>query len=371
MGLSGVAQSATVIGSALFAVPATAIVYRRGRRPSLAAGYFVAAIGALVVFTAALRGSIPLLFLGFFLYGGATAAGFQARYAAVDLAPASLRGRHLSLIVWGTTLGAVAGPSFAAAAGTAVARYGAPTIAGPFFFSALLFGLAALTLFLLLRPDPAIVARELNAGPASREPAGPGMRLALRTVNARPAARLGVMAMATGHLVMIGVMAMTPVHIRGAGHDAAHTLRIVGVVLSLHIAGMFAFAPVMGWLTDRFGRRPVVLAGIALLLCACAVAGTAGHGSGRLALGMMLLGLGWSGTMVAGSTLLSESVPAELRASAQGLSDLIMGLAGALAGALSGVVVEGWGYPKLTLLAALATAPLLVLLWPASKSRTT
>jgi MFS family permease len=167
--------------------------------------------------------------------------------------------------------------------------------------------------------------------------------------------------MAVGHVVMIGVMAMTPVHIKGAGHDAAHTLRIVGLVLSFHIAGMFAFSPVVGWLTDRFGRRPVILAGITVLLVACAVAGTAGHHSAALAAGLMLLGLGWSGTMVAGSTLLSESVPVELRASAQGLSDLVMGLAGASAGAISGVVVEAWGYPTLTLLAALATVPLVAL----------
>ena len=310
VGLSGAAQSANVVGSALFAVPATAIVYRRGRRPSLAAGYLVAALGALIVFLAALLRSGPVLFLGFFLFGGSTAATFQARYAAVDLAPAALRGRHLSLIVWGTTLGAVIGPSLAAAAGTAVARYGAPTIAGPFFFSALLFALATLLLVLLLRPDPAVVAREVTATSSAfaAKPEGIGMRAALRVVAARTSSRLGVSAMATGHLVMIGVMAMTPVHIRGAGHDAAHTLRIVGVVLSLHIAGMFAFAPLMGWLTDRLGRRPVIVGGIALLLVACAVAGTAGHGSVQLAVGMMLLGLGWSATMVAGSTLLTESV---------------------------------------------------------------
>jgi MFS family permease len=369
VGPSGAAQSANVIGAALFAVPATAIVHRHGRRPSLAALYFVATLGALIVFAAAIQRSMPLLFLGFFLFGGASAAGYQARYAAVDLAPAAVRGRHLSLIVWGTTLGAVVGPSFAASAGTAVARYGAPTIAGPFFFSALLFGLATLLLLLLLRPDPAVVAwaTSASAGTAAKEPAGPGMEAALRAVAARASARLGVIAMATGHVVMIGIMAMTPVHIRSAGHDAAHTLRIVGVVLSLHVAGMFAFAPVMGWLTDRLGRRPVVIAGIALLLCACAVAGTAGHGSVRLAIGMMLLGLGWSGTMVAGSTMLSESVPVELKASAQGLSDLTMGLAGAFAGAISGLVLEGWGYTRLTLLAALATAPLLVLLWVSVK----
>jgi MFS family permease len=167
--------------------------------------------------------------------------------------------------------------------------------------------------------------------------------------------------MAVGNLVMIGVMAMTPVHIKGAGHDAPRTLGIVGLVLSFHIAGMFAFSPVFGWLTDKLGRRPVIFAGIGLLLAACAMAGSAGHHPARLAAGLMVLGLGWSATMVAGSTLLSESVPVELRVSAQGLSDLVMGLAGAMAGAISGVIVAAWGYPTLTLLAALATAPLVVL----------
>jgi MFS family permease len=361
--VSGLAQSAVVVGAALFALPATAIVHRHGRRPSLAAGYLVAAMGSIVIVMAAMQNSIPLLFVGFFLFGGATAASLQARYAAVDLAPAALRGRHLSLIVWATTLGAVAGPNLAAVAGASLDRYGIPTLAGPFFFSALLFGLATLVLMVLLRPDPAVVARRVAAASGvDRSQDGPArLGSALRAVFSQASARLGVSAMAVGHLVMIGVMAMTPVHIRNAGHDAPHTLRIVGIVLSFHIAGMFAFSPVIGWLTDRLGRRSVIFAGIALLLTACALAGSAGHQPTRLAAGLMVLGLGWSATMVAGSTLLSESVPIELRASAQGLSDLIMGLAGASAGAVSGLVVHAWGYPILTLLAALATAPLIAL----------
>jgi MFS family permease len=310
------------------------------------------------------------LILGFFLFGGATAAGLQARYAAVDLAPAALRGRHLSLIVWATTLGAVVGPSVAPLAGAFVVRYGVPTLAGPFVFSALLFGLATLLLMLLLRPDPAVVARAAigHLGAPASHPRRGGMRTALRVVVSQAPARLGVSAMAIGNLVMIGVMAMTPVHIHGAGHDAAHTLSIVGLVLSFHVAGMFAFSPVFGWLTDRLGRRPIIFAGIALLLSACALAGSAGHNPARLAGGLMVLGLGWSATMVAGSTLLSDSIPVELRPSAQGLSDLVMGLAGATAGAISGVIVDAWGYPTLTLLAALATAPLIVLVsFPTSR----
>ena len=292
IGVSGLALSANVVGAALFALPATAIVNRHGRRPSLAAGYLVAAVGSIVVVTAAVRSSIPLLIAGLFLFGASSAANFQARYAAVDLAPAELRGRHLSLIVWATTLGAVVGPSLAAPAGTYLDRYGIPTLAGPFLFSALLFVLATLLLMLLLRPDPALIARadmEGQSAPGAGARQG-GMRAALRAVVSHASPRLGVSAMAAGHVVMVGVMTMTPVHIRGAGHGAADTLRIVGVVLSFHIAGMFAFAPVFGWLTDKLGRRPVIVMGIALLLAACALAGSAGHHSARLAGALTVLG---------------------------------------------------------------------------------
>jgi MFS family permease len=352
-----------VVGAALFAVPAATIVERFGRRPSLAAGYFLATLGALLVVTATVLHSVPLLFASLFLTGGATAANYQARYAAVDLAPVALRGRHLSLVMWATTLGAVVGPSLAAPAGIVLERYGIPTLAGPFGLSAVLFGFATVALMLLLRPDPAVVARDLAGArsPASSA-ARRGVRSALPIVLSRPPARLGVCAMALGHVVMVGVMTMTPVHVRSAGHDAAHTLRIVGVILSSHIAGMFAFAPVFGWLTDRMGRRPVIGLGIALLLVGCGLAGTAGQQTARLAGALMLLGLGWSATIVAGSTLLSEEVPAELRPAAQGLSDLTMGLAGWTAGALSGLITAQWGYAALTLVAALATVPLIALL---------
>jgi MFS family permease len=361
--VSGLALSAVVVGAALLALPAADIVQRHGRRLSLAATYSAAALGSVVVVIAAARSSIPLLFVGFFLFGGGTAAGMQARYAAVDLAPVGRRGRHLSVVVWATTLGAVAGPNLAALAGAALAGFGVPALAGPFVFSAMLFTLAALLLVLLLRPDPAILAQRALAQSLGNTPPRRhhGLRSALRVIASDPAARLGVMAMAVGHIVMIGVMAMTPVHIRGAGHDAVHTLRIVGVVLSVHIAGMYAFAPAVGWLTDRIGQRAVILTGIAFLIAACAFAGTAGHDSSQLALGLLLLGMGWSCTMVAGSTLLSASMSVALRAPAQGLSDFATGLAGASAGALSGVIMHGWGFATLAFVAALATAPFIVL----------
>lgn len=365
VGVSGLAQSAVVMGGALLAVPATRIVRRFGRGPSLSAAYSVAALGAFLTVAAAMTRSVPVLFTGYFLFGGGMTANMQARYAAVDLAPVALYGRHLSLIVWATTLGGVIGPNLAPLAGASLSEFGVPPLAAPFAFSAVLFAFSAAFLFVWLRPDPLRLAQSAGTGFAAggTTAATPhaGMGAALRAVLAHRKARLGIAATAVGHVVMVGVMSMTPVHILGAGHGPADTLRIVGIVISVHVAGMYALAPVMGWLSDRFGKPHVILGGVALLLAACAIAGTAGHDTVRLAIGLVLLGLGWSATMVAGSTLLSQSVSAELKPSAQGLSDLIMGLAGASSGALAGIVVQGFGYPMLTLLAAFATVPLAVL----------
>jgi len=359
--LSGLAQSSAVVGGALLAVPVTRVMQRYGRRPGLGLAYLVGGVGSALIVIAAATRSVPVLFAGMFLFGGGTAANLQARYTAVDLAAPQRRGRQLSLVVWATTIGAVAGPNLAPLAGSAVRPWRLPEMAGPFLFSALAFALAAAVMMALLRPDPLLLSRTLGAADSAPAPAAPlSMTDALRVVAARPVARLGIAAVAMGHLVMVGVMAMTPVHI-GSAHTPADTLRIVGVVLSLHIAGMYAAAPVMGYLTDRLGRRAVILLGLGLLLVACAVAGTAGHDTVRLAIGLTLLGLGWSGTMVAGSTLLSESVSTTVRPAVQGLSDVVMGFAGAAAGALSGVVLSWSGYPTLALLAALATVPLVAL----------
>ncbi|MDO3700530.1 MFS transporter [Micromonospora sp. C28SCA-DRY-2] len=377
--VAGLAQSAAVVGGALLAVPVTRIMNAHGRRPGLAFAYLAGAVGAVLVVLATVTRSVPLLFLGMLFFGGGTAANLQARYAAVDLAEPARRGRQLSLIVWATTIGAVAAPNFAALADRTTSGWGLPPLAGPFAFSAAAFVLAAGVLLVLLRPDPLLTARRLAAAPTpvatgaadvtppaeavaapARPARGAGMRAAWQVVRGRPAARLGIAAVAVGHVVMVAVMSMTPVRL-GESHGDADVLRVVGIVLSLHIAGMYALSPLVGWLTDRLGRRAVILTGVGLLLAACAVAGTAGHHTPRLSIGLVLLGLGWSGTMVAGSTLLSESVPAAVRPSVQGFSDLTMGLAGAGAAAVSGFVMRAAGYPVLTLLAAIAVVPLVAL----------
>ncbi|MBB5872325.1 MFS family permease [Allocatelliglobosispora scoriae] len=363
---SGVAQSSAIIGGALMALPVARIMGRYGRRPGLTLAYLVGAIGAIGVVLAAANRNIPLLLIGMFGFGAASTGKYQSRYAATDLAEPHRRGRQLSWVVWASTLGAVAGPNLAAPVGHLVGGYGVPTLAAPFVLSAVTFLFCCLWLTATLRPDPLRLAKQFAAADSVRagtvgEPAPRvGLRETWRRVMAMPSARLGLASMAIGHLVMVAVMSMTPVHI-GEAHSPSKTLSIVGFVIGLHIAGMYALSPIVGWLTDRVGRGNVILAGVGLLITACAVAGTAGHDTARLAIGLVLLGQGWSCTMVAGSTLLVESVPLEIRAGAQGLSDTATGLCGAVAGLLSGVIVRYGQFPTLALVAGLATVPLLAL----------
>jgi MFS family permease len=376
---SGLASSAAVIGGGVLAVPATRLMRVGGRRPGLVFAYLVGALGAIIVVLGAGMESLPVVVLGTVLFGGGSTANLQARYAAVDLATPATRGRQLSIVVAATTIGAVSGPNVAAFADRAVRGWGIREYAGPFAFSALAFAVAAGVIFVLMRPDPLRVAREVAASVGAAPVGGAGvgdvagaarvggkppartdgLRVGWRAVSVSPAARLGMAAVAVAHLVMVGVMSMTPVHLGHGITDHARVLTVVGFVLSMHIVGMYAFAPVMGWLTDRLGRRPVIIIGVGLLLAACAVAGTAGYHTARLTVGLFLLGLGWSAATVAGSTLLSESVDLAVRPAAQGLNDLVMGIAGASAGALSGVVLQFGGYPTLALIAAIAALPLL------------
>ena len=371
---AGLGQTASVLGAALVAVPMAAASVRWGRRAGLALGYGIAVLGALVVVGAAALSSLPLLLAGLFLFGAATSSGLQARYAAADLAEPEHRGRALSLVVWATTIGSVLGPNLAEPGDVLGRALGLPDLGGAFVLSIAAFAVVAVGVLVLLRPDPLLLARRLAVGTG---PVGPpprtGAREALRAVWATPGGRLGLTGVVVSHAVMVGLMVMTPVHM-GSGHGGhggpadGTTLRVIGLVISVHVAGMYLFSPVVGWLADRAGRATTVAAGGVLLLLAAVVAGTAPAGAAvQLGIGLFLLGLGWSCGLVAGSTLVSESVAAPLRPSAQGATDLLMGLGAAVAGAVGGPLLAVGGFDLVAVVSAALVVPLAVV-WAGART---
>ncbi|MFI8594118.1 MFS transporter [Microbacterium sp. NPDC078428] len=360
--LSGLAAAAVTLGAAALAIPLAALARRRGRRISLTSGMGIALVGVALVIAAASTRMFPLLLVAFALIGAGQAANLQSRFAATDLATDRTRGRDLSIVVWATTVGAVLGPNLVGPGEGIGAVFGMPPLTGPYVFT-IVAQLLAIGLYLLaLRPDPLMLADRLRADTPADSAAGAVMR------PDRPGvARFAIFAIAASHGVMVAVMAMTPVHLQH--HGAA--LTVIGLTISLHIAGMYALSPVFGILADRLGRVPTVAIGQALLLASLLTAWLWAEAQAAVTVSLVLLGLGWSAATVAGSALLTEATAEQLRTRRQGRSDLTMNLVGA-GGAISAGVVLGWiGYSGLALVSILAVAAVvvgLVVVWrPASR----
>lgn len=349
--LAGLAQTGQVLGAAVASYFLAHLMGRRGRRPGLVLGYALGATGAALAVVAGVVESFALLLVGAFLLGSTTAANNQSRYAATDLARPDRRARSLSLVVWATTIGAVAGPNLTGVAGRAARQLGIPGLTGPFVFGFVGILAAGVVIAVLLRPDPLIVARQAavarGAGPVMAGTSWGRVRQVLRE---RPAVRAGVAALSLAHGVMIAVMVMTPLHMH---HGGAH-LQVIGLVISVHVLGMFALAPLVGWGADKLGRPPMLMTGAVILFLSLLLAGISPPGaSWTIGAGLFLLGLGWSFCTVAASTLLSESSPLDARTDVQGAADLTMGVTAALAGLVAGVVMDTAGYVALTVFAAL------------------
>ncbi|MEU7069149.1 MFS transporter [Streptomyces narbonensis] len=355
--LSGLASTATVAGPALLAMPLAALMASRGRRAGLVLAYLLGALGAVVVVVGAAVENFPLLLLGLVGFGAGSSANLAARFAAADLAEPDRRARAISTVVWATTIGAVLGPNIAAPAGESVSGLGIPATAGPFVWAAGVFVLSAAVVALLLRPDPLLTARALADPGSAEEPEGRSLRAGMRAVRESPKARLALVTVAASHTAMVSIMSMTPVALthHGAG------IQLIGLVISGHIAGMYAFSPVMGWLSDRLGRLSVIGLAVGLIAVAALIAGTAGASHGRTALGLFVLGLGWSAGLVSGSALLTDSVPQAARAAVQGLSDFVMNTAAGLGGLAAGLIVSQAGYGPLNAIAACLLLPMAAL----------
>jgi MFS family permease len=340
--LSGMAATGTTVGAAIAAIPLAALARRAGRAPSLATGALIAAGGAVVGLLAAVLVNLPLLLIALVLIGVGTAVNLQSRFAATDLSEPGTRGRDLAFVVWATTVGAVLGPNLIAPADAFGRSIGLPELSGPFLFTITAQVLAALIYLIFLRPDPLKLADRIARERTAAEVA------AVDIPQPDPSGvRTGLIALALSHATMVGVMSMTPVHL--VDHGA--TLVIVGLTISLHVAGMFGLSPVFGWRSDRMGREPVIVLGQVLLLAALLFVSIGGEYQGAVMTGLILLGLGWSASTVAGTALFAESAEPLRRTVIQGRADLLMSAAGAVGGALAGPALAALTYEGLGVVA--------------------
>ena len=353
--LAGFVQTSTVIGAALLALPLAKWTALGGRRRALSTGYLVGALGATFALIGGINNLFFMILLGAAMIGGASAAGYQARFGAIDLATDENRARDLSLVVWASTVGSVLGPNLMEPAGAVAETLGFPRLVGPYLVAVITLTLAATLILIFLKPDPYLLARTEADIDVTQKAVK--TRAAFKIVRTEPKALLGLTSVVIGHIAMVTIMVMTPVHM---GHVDVE-LRLIGLVISVHVLGMFAFSPLIGKLTDQIGREKTIILGALILLLAALISGLAyADAVFQLGVGLFLLGLGWSMTMIAGSTLLAESVPLEGKAASQGLSDLLMNSGGALGGAIAGLIIAFLSYGWLCALVTLPVTYLLI-----------
>ncbi len=371
--MAGLAQAVGVLAAAVASIPLATLAQVRGRRWALSLGYALSTVGALLIVTAAVLGQLVVLLVGLTLYGVANATNLQSRYAAADNAGSGTRARTMSVVLWSTTVGSVVGPNLAAPGAVVGSGFGVPDLGGPYLFSVVAYLLAGLLLVALYR-DPVGSAAVASATTAVG-PRRTGALTALRWAWAHPRARFAVVTTAVAHGVMIMVMVMTPVHMQHGGMS----LQLVGIVISLHVLGMFALSPVFGWLADRFGPLRVAVGGMVLQGAAVALGFTAaalvpdagahaGHGAAEpavntevlTAVALVLLGLGWSACVIASSAVLASVAEPHVKLPLQGATDALMNYFGAGSAALAGPLLAWGGFQAVNTAGAVLLVPAVV-----------
>lgn len=334
--ISGLSSAMFNAGGAIAGIPLARLAGKRGRRPAVVSGSLVAMLGAIVAVGGAAAGWWIVLALGIGMLGVASTVQLLSRFAAADLALPENRARDLSIVVWSITVGAVVGPNLMGPGAVVGEALGVPALAGVFVFAFFAQVLAALVNWFGLRPDPLLTARTIHADAV--QAGGSESALDDGIISDKHAAKrakvLTIVMIAVAQAIMVGLMAMTPLHIKHHGGSDP----LVGVTLSLHIAGMYAFSPIIGILATRFGRLPVIMGGWVILLASVIVSYISGPSHVLVQVAMVLLGVGWGAVTVAGAALLTELTSLSERAKWQGRADTFMMAAGAAAGVLSGII---------------------------------
>lgn len=345
--LAGTGSAAFTLGSAFLAVPLSAYMRRRGRRPGLMLAFGLGAIGAAIAGTAGQLRWFPLYIVGMVFFGGAQAGTLQGRYIAADLATEHTRAKAIGAIVWVGTLGAVFGPVLTPYEKRLGEAIGLDEFVGPFFFASLLLVVSLAIVSARLRPDPLAVNGQLDPHAERVRPLHQ-VRASLRVIATSHLAPLGLAAMVVSQTAMVAVMTMTPPHMKDHDHGD-----LSAYVIALHIFGMYGFAPLVGRFVGRVGPVKAVMGGSVVLGSGTVVTVIAGYVPAMIFFGLFLLGVGWNIGLIAGSTILTGSVPEGARVEVQGTADLTMSFCGGIAAFSSGFIKQAWGYH---LLADAATA---------------
>jgi MFS family permease len=330
---------------------------RFGRRWGLSLGQVVGVMGSAIAITGVVNRSIGFFLAGLLMVGMARSAVDLGRFIAAEVHPPEKRGRAISRVVLGSTVGAIAGPLLVGPTGQLATAAGFPELAGPYGVGFAVLVIAAILILRGLRPEPRDIARELSQFHAQALPSQ--KTRSLSEVLRQPGVVVAMVTMAFAQMAMVVPMSITSVHMK----TCHHPLTSVSLVISSHTFGMYAFSLLSGKMTDRWGRQPVIVLGALVMMVSCVMAAPS-VALLPLVAALFLLGLGWNFAYVAGSTLLTDQLSPREKAKTQGFNDLVLNLSSAGSQLVSGLLYAVGGYGLMSLVAAgMAVVPLAAIVW--------
>lgn len=367
VGAAAVGSLVTIFGIAriLINIPAGHWTERFGRRKLLILGPLVTAAGS---FGFAFATSFPQLLLWRVLQGfGSAVLTTAAMVALADLSAPGNRGRIMSLYQGSLLLGAGAGPALG---GMIAATWG---FRAPFFLFGVFTLLAGAWAFYRIPETRDLAAAdELSHADAASAARVQVPSTPLRTGSIPTMLRdvsfllVSLVTLATFFTRSGGQMTLLPL----LGHnEIGLSETAIGVVFTVIALVNFATLYVAGSLSDRFGRKVVIVPSGILTAVAVGLYVYADTGATFLAISILLgIGTGLGGP--APAAYVADIVPVGMVGPAMGLYRTISDLGLVLGPVLLGAIVDVWGYdPAFAVNAALML--LSTLLFAAAARETT
>jgi MFS family permease len=361
---AGIPATLSILASAFTGPYAGRMMDRLGRKPVLLAGQVALGLGSLLVAASIGYGIFAGYLAGIAVLGVGAGATALARSAAADMYPPSRRAQGISLVAMGGAVGAILGPFLLAG----ITSWSKGVGADPNVTSWLVIPpLATIAFFALLtiRPDPRDVASNLadyyplEAALGTKDE---GRKTkSVRTLSTILKQYPVIVAIATTALVQAG-MVMLMVTVAVSMKDHGHSIEVVSGVMAVHFFGMLGLALLIGRVADRLGRRLVIIMG-ALIFIAGAVSAPIFEHPLYNGASLFLVGLGWSLCYVAGNAILADMTGPMERGRTLGANDLLVGLTGAAASLVGGLLISGAGFLTVGAVGlALGLVPLLLAL---------
>jgi len=318
-------------GSALFAIPVALLGRKFGRKASFIIGALIGILGAMLSMLALQQGAFGLFCAGYLFIGGAGAFVQQYRFAAADTGTDKFKSRAISWVLTGGVLAAFIGTEV-------VLR--TKDLFLPLPFAGAFVGMAGLLavgigVLVFLKPvGRSHISEEVTSTPERR----------ISEIVKQPVFIVALLCAVASYALMTFMMTGAPLAMKHHGHTEAQA--VLGI--RWHVLAMFGPSFFTGALIVRFGKLPIIAAGLGLLIM-CAAVALAGLELWNFWTSLILLGVGWNFGFIGATTLLGEAYTASEKNKVQGLHDFILFSLVAAASLASGATLNSFGWNGIAL----------------------